>query len=527
MSSHHPDTHVQTDAQPFISMQDVSLRLYGRELFQHTCWEILSHQHWAVTGPNGSGKSVLMKAICGQVPVIKGKIAYHFAANGALAHKHVAHVCFDVRARAANRESLFYQARWNIGAHARVLSVSDYLSERHVLRINPFQVLQEPVGQTGFAAHRRQVIDLLDIRHLLSRELNQLSNGERRKVTIARALLKKPRLLILDNPFAGLDSHFRAKFQDIVRRLTREQLRIVVVTARPGEIPPDITHVLSVRDCRVVAQGPRETILKHAANPSLPSRAPAPDLESDPIAREGRDGAVLVRMRDVDVSYGDTPILSGINWTVRQDDHWALLGPNGSGKTTLLSLIMGDHPQAYANDIALFGKRRGSGESIWQIKKRIGWVSPELHMYYPKQISCLSVACSGFFDSVGLFSKCSAQQQQVALSWMQRLGVEHRADQLFSRISEGEQRLVLLARALVKQPLLLVLDEPCQGLDGPNRRRICQVVDAIGSRLDTSLIYVTHDTDELPGIITHTMHLDNGKTAFAGRIEDYAPLRPS
>jgi molybdate transport system ATP-binding protein len=524
MSSRQRHAHGQADAQPFISMQDVSLRLYGRVLFEHTCWEILNHQHWAVTGPNGSGKSVLMKAICGQVPVIKGKITYHFSANGALAHKHVALVSFDTRTQPVSRESLFYQARWNVGAHERVLSVSDYLSEGHVLRINPFQVLQEPVGQAGFAAHRKQVIDLLDIRPLLSRELIQLSNGERRKVTIARALLKKPRLLILDNPFAGLDSHFRAKFQDIVRRLTREQLRIVVVTARPDEIPPDITHVLSVRDCRVVAQGPREAILEQ---PSLPPRDLALDLERGPIAGEGSDDAVLVRMRDVDVSYGDKPILSDINWTVRRGDHWALLGPNGSGKTTLLSLIMGDHPQAYANDIALFGKRRGSGESIWQIKKRIGWVSPELHMYYPKQISCLRVSCSGFFDSVGLFSKCSAQQRQAALSWMRRLGIEHRADQLFSKISEGEQRLVLLARALVKQPLLLVLDEPCQGLDAPNRQQICRVVDAIGGQMDTTVIYVTHDTDELPQIITHAMHLDGGKTAFAGRIQDRTGAQPS
>jgi molybdate transport system ATP-binding protein len=205
-------------------------------------------------------------------------------------------------------------------------------------------------------------------------------------------------------------------------------------------------------------------------------------------------------------------------------DHWALLGPNGSGKTTLLSLILGDHPQAYANDISLFGQRRGSGESIWQIKQRIGWVSPELQLYYTKQIPCQDVVCSGFFDSIGLFSKCSAQRRQEALSWMQRLGVAHHRDKPFSEVSEGEQRIILLARALVKRPLLLVLDEPCQGLDVHNRRRIRQIVDVASSQLDTSTIYVTHDTDELPRIITHLIRLDGGETAYVGRIRDAPPV---
>jgi molybdate transport system ATP-binding protein len=223
-------------------------------------------------------------------------------------------------------------------------------------------------------------------------------------------------------------------------------------------------------------------------------------------------------MENVNVSYNGTPILKHIHWTVRGGEHWALLGPNGSGKTTLLSLILGDNPQAYANQITLFGRRRGSGESIWEIKKHVGWVSPELHLYYPKRGSCLDVVCSGLFDSVGLYHACSSGHREVARSWMRRLGLPDYADAAFAGLSEGEQRMVLIARALVKRPSLLVLDEPCQGLDAGHRDRVLHIIDAAGQHLGTSVIYVTHNTGELPKLITHVMRLSRGQIVEQGRI---------
>jgi molybdate transport system ATP-binding protein len=220
---------------------------------------------------------------------------------------------------------------------------------------------------------------------------------------------------------------------------------------------------------------------------------------------------VLVRMKSVSVAYNGTKVLQQICWTVRENEQWALLGPNGAGKTTLLSLIMGDNPQAYANDITLFGRRRGSGESIWEIKQHIGWVAPELQLYYPGGATCLDVVCSGFFDSIGLYRQCSSNQREAAMSWMQWLGLSERAKTVFEQISEGEQRLALIARALVKSPALLILDEPCQGLDESNRDRVLQAIDQAGSRLNTSMIYVTHRADELPKSITHILRLNEGR----------------
>lgn len=216
-------------------------------------------------------------------------------------------------------------------------------------------------------------------------------------------------------------------------------------------------------------------------------------------------------MNNVTVSYNGTPVLRQVNWTVRENERWALLGPNGAGKTTLLSLILADNPQAYASDITLFGKRRGTGESIWEIKQNIGWVAPELQLYYPRGATCWDVVCSGWFDSVGLYRECSPQQREAALSWLRRFDLAARAETAFDQVSEGEQRLALLARALVKSPALLVLDEPCQGLDAGNRDRVLQAIEGIGSRPNASMIYVTHRADELPQSITHVLRLNEGR----------------
>jgi molybdate transport system ATP-binding protein len=217
----------------------------------------------------------------------------------------------------------------------------------------------------------------------------------------------------------------------------------------------------------------------------------------------------------VRVSYDGTPVLRGIDWTVREGERWALLGPNGAGKTTLLSLILGDNPQAYANQIALFGRQRGSGESIWEIKRRIGWVAPELHLYYPIAATGFDVVCSGFFDSVGLYRRCSPQQRDEARAWMARLSIAGCAEAAFRQLSEGEQRMVLVARALVKRPQLLVLDEPCQGLDTRNRDRVLEAVDSVGN---IGMIYVTHEADEMPKTITHVIRLEAGRVISKGAL---------
>jgi len=494
-------------AEPFISLNNISIRLQEQILFKDLTWEILSDQHWAVIGPNGSGKSTLMQAICGDLPVVRGNIVYHFAQRdkNTAPDKQIAYVNFESQRRVLGSEP-FYQERWNIGVEEDALAVSEFLSERSVNSINAFQIVEHR-ADPGFAARQREVIEQLELGELLERNVVQLSNGERRKVLIARALLKNPRLLILDNPFNGLDERFRKKLAENLDNLMCGELRVIIVATSRDELPRGITHILSVRDNHVVAQGTCETIPTNGrgsnALTNLTNNAAHPNVQPDPSRK------ILVQMQNVNVSYNGTPILHGINWVVRENERWALLGPNGAGKTTLLSLILADNPQAYANDITLFGKRRGSGESIWEIKQNIGWVAPELQLYYPRNATVLDVACSGWFDSVGLYRECSAEQRAVAEKWLGEFGMSERADIALEKISEGEQRLALLARAMVKEPTLLVLDEPCQGLDAENRDRVLEAVDHVSVR--ASMIYVTHRADEIPSSITHTLRLNEGR----------------
>ena len=214
------------------------------------------------------------------------------------------------------------------------------------------------------------------------------------------------------------------------------------------------------------------------------------------------DYEYVLRMNSVNVRYGCRSIVSDVSWEVRKGECWALLGENGSGKSTLLSLVCGDNPQAYANDITLFDRRRGSGESIWDIKKRIGYLSPDMHTYYLEDIPCIKVVASGFFDSIGLSKECTEAQYGTAMQWMRLFHAEHLAERPFVRISYGEQRLILLVRAFVKSPELMILDEPLHGLDAGKKKLATDIIQEYCSDPDVSLIYVTHYKDEIPPCVT-------------------------
>ena len=216
-------------------------------------------------------------------------------------------------------------------------------------------------------------------------------------------------------------------------------------------------------------------------------------------------------MKNTTVRYGGHAVLDHINWTVRRGENWAVLGPNGWGKSKLLELITGDNVQGYANEIRLFGRRKGSGETIWEIKEKLNMVSAEFQMRYQKRIPAYDVICSGFFDSIGLYESCTEEQHRAARGWLSLLKMEDLSAKRFDHLSHGQQRLILLARAMVKSPLLMILDEPCDGLDYANRRKVLEFVEFIGSQTATDLIYVTHHKDEMPACITHTLMLDRGR----------------
>jgi molybdate transport system ATP-binding protein len=482
-------------SQSVLVLDDITIRVRDTFLFSGTHWTIEKSQQWAIIGPNGAGKTTLAAAIAGELPIVAGKISYPQFISPP---DQVSYISFESHQRLIANEEALDAARYFSKKIDSLTTTRDVISADFL----------DPAGTGG--REITGVLAGLEIEALLDRPIRFLSTGEIRKVLIARALAKSPNLLILDEPFEGLDTQSRDRLTEIIDELINRGTQIVLVTHRLTEIVPGITHVLGVSDGQIVFRGKREKILAdktlkklYPAMPmnltTLPSR---PDAEKNQKKYHLKQ---LISLRGVDVKYGQTLVLDNLSWTLNAGENWAVFGPNGSGKSTLMSLIAGDNHQAYSNQIYLFGKRRGSGESIWEIKQKIGLISSEFQIRYRKAITTYEVVLSGFFDSVGLYRHSSPTQQEIARQWMVLLRIGDQADRRFNTLSYGQQRLALLARAMVKSPLLLILDEPCQGLDRPTRRVMMALLDYIGRRTPTSIIYVSHHQQERPACITHVL----------------------
>ena len=396
--------------------------------------DIRKGEQVALVGPNGSGKSRLAAAFAGR--------------SGAK------YITFRDSYGSYGDRSFFMQQRWNL-----------------------FTLEGDPPS-----AGEQLLIALFGLEAVLDKPLVTLSSGELRKFQLTRALLGGPEILVIDNPYIGLDPRTRALLTRLLAALAATTT-LLLVLSRVAEIPPFITHVIPVAD----GQAGRKVPLGEYLDTVLP---PA-----------------VIRMRGVTIRYGERVILDGLDWTVRQGEHWVLTGANGSGKTTLLSLICADNPMAYACDIELFGRPRGSGETIWDIKRGIGFVSPELHRAFQVDAPVLDIVTSGLFDTEGLYRHPSLEQYACARRWMAEFGIEPWAERPFLQLSSGEQRLCLLARAFVKDPPLYVLDEPLHGLDEPQRRRVKALLDRFCGAPGKTLLMVTHYPEEYPACIDHSLTL--------------------
>jgi molybdate transport system ATP-binding protein len=356
---------------------------------------------------------------------------------------------------------------------------------------------------------------MFELHPVLDKYIISLSSGELRKFQLTRTLLSAPRVLILDNPFIGLDAKTRDLLSGLLERLTQiTELTVILILSKYDDIPEFITHVLPVKDMRILPKQTREefmhTIGTHET--ALPNdmaewikTLPPKDISS--ISFYPQDGGEILNLHDVSIRYGNRTILKDVNWCVREGEKWALHGQNGAGKSTLLSLVCADNPQSYACNIHLFGHKRGTGESIWQIKRHIGYVSPEMHRAYMRDLPAIDIVASGLSDSVGLYCRPRPEQREICCHWMQVFGISDIQDKTFLKLSSGEQRLCLLARAFVKDPELLILDEPLHGLDIRNRERVREIINIFCQRPHKTMIMVTHYKEELPDCITHSMEL--------------------
>ena len=317
--------------------------------------------------------------------------------------------------------------------------------------------------------------------------------------------MKEPSVLILDNPFIGLDAASRQLLDDMLKMLCQKRgLQVILGLSQLKDLPEWIDHILPISGMECLESRTRKDFLSdHELQNIL-----FPDifcgevsLPAGKMLTEDHPYTEVLNMEKVHITYSGITILKDLDWTVNRGEKWALLGGNGSGKSTLLSLVCGDNPQAYANKMSLFGRRRGTGESIWEIKRHIGYLSADMHAYYMEDIPCLKVVSSGFYDSIGLFRPCSEEQYRTAMDWMKVFHADYLADRSFVKISYGEQRLVLLVRAFIKNPELLILDEPLHGLDSGKKCLAYKIIEKFCSDPDRTLIYVSHYKDEIPRIV--------------------------
>lgn len=454
--------------------------------------QIAKGEHVAIVGPNGAGKSLLVDTITGRYPLLMNEVVYDFSpSESKMVCDNIKYITFR-DSYGDSDATYYYQQRWN--AH----DIDDTPMVRDLLPEGKNKELKDAL------------YDLFGIEAMLDKHIILLSSGELRKFQLTKTLLSGPRVLIMDNPFIGLDAKTRDLLQVLLRKLTElTDLQVILVLSKTDDIPDFITHVIPVenRHC-----GRKITLREYLEfRPAVPARVLSDEkrrrILSLPYADNLYHAEHIVDLNKVSIRYGDRTILKDLDWTVKCGEKWALSGDNGSGKSTLLSLVCADNPQSYACDITLFGKKRGSGESIWEIKRHIGYVSPEMHRAYLKNLPVIDIVASGLHDSIGLYKKMKEEERAVCEWWMDIFGIADLKDRNFLQLSSGEQRMALLARAFVKDPELLILDEPLHGLDMRNRRLVKDIIEAFCEREDKTMIMVTHYREELPSNITDSLYL--------------------
>ena len=432
----------------------------------------------AIVGRNGSGKTQYVEQL-----------------RKKLASDRVRYIAFS-DSYGPNVDNQYYlQLRWNQhDIDHETPTVGDLLHSAYLL-----------AGEdTEERRHmKEQLYKLFHMDDFLDKYIITLSSGELRKFQLTKTLFANPKWLIMENPFIGLDAETREQLKELLYLLgTKRDMEIILVLAKTDDIPEYATDILEIDH-----NGKHRSYVTYESYKAVLPQEKQEAILSLPYTDNNYNCHRVVEMHHVSIRYGERTILRDLDWTILNGERWALSGQNGSGKSTLLSLICADNPQSYACDITLFDRPRGSGETIWDIKRHIGYVSPEMHRSYKRNLPAIRIVASGLMDSIGLYAVPDKKDYDKCRWWLDIFGIAHLAERPFLQLSSGEQRLVLLARAFVKDPQLLILDEPLHGLDLWNRRLAKDVIETFCQRQGKTLIMVTHYQEELPNVITHQLYL--------------------
>lgn len=475
-------------SEPFVRISNMTLRYQQNLVLSALNWKIYPGENWLLGGLSGSGKTSLMKAIAG-LERYEGAIHINFDTTSALPSKvHFVSSWFQFTNLDGER-NFYYQQRYNKQQRNDTLTVSAELTRYAKEENLDIQDLQP-------------YLEIFEFSNFKETQLIELSSGENKKLQLIKALWLRPQLLIIDQPYSGLDSLSRRNLNQMLDHLNSVGVHLILIS-NDVEIPNCINRFAEIKDGELIICNSKDEISKEEIRikKGLPSfLKEVPNFSNE----------LFVYMNGVNVKYGKKQVLHNITWKVKAGDKWLLQGHNGSGKSTLLSLINGDHPQAYSSDLYLFGKKRGSGESIWEIKENLGIISPELHWYFDDTAKVWQAVASGFFDSVGLYKDLTYEKQRRIDEVLEFFDLKAYKNNLLNTLPLGKQRLTLLARTIIKNPKLLILDEPCQGLDNAQTQYFNDVIDELCAYGKT-LIYVGHFESQRPKCIDNIITLEKGR----------------
>jgi len=468
-------------------------------------WTVRPGEHWLISGNSGAGKSTLIQALSGACHLSEGTLSFPALEQaGASTYetrtRYLRVVSFRNDAGVFDPSTHFYQQRFNSFAADGTLRVAEFL---------------QAVGFNEREPAHRALIEQMGLTALLPSECVKLSSGQSRRLLLAKALVQEPELLVLDNPYLGLDVPGRQDFNEFLDRLVASGEIHLILASTGREWPSCMTHRLHLDGCEITAAGPLSGFGETAVD-SIDANVSGPALDAlrDCFPSPKEVGGVLFDLSHVDVRYGSATVLNDVTWQVRRGEKWTLLGDNGAGKSTLLALLFGDHPQAYANQIHVYGHRRGPGQSIWEVKQHTGFTSSELHQSFAAKVSCAEAVRLGLFDDVYRRDEVTAEEQQRMDLLFEYFDIVALKARPFHAVSTGEQRLVLLIRALAKNPVLLLLDEPFQGFDDIAVRRARRLLSEVLGP-EHSVVFITHYPEEIPEGVDRLATLVSGELSLS------------
>lgn len=482
---------------PIIQTSNLNFQ-YDKPILEDFNWEISSGECWMLGGLSGSGKTTLAKIISGEIKNFEGKVEVSFNEDSELPKKVLYVSNWFQFSNLDGDRNFYYQQRYNQIAKNDTLTVFAELNHFGKEESLDFGTLESYLKPFGFENFKNQ-------------QLIELSSGEHKKLQLLKALWLKPQVLIIDQPYTGLDVKSRQFLNQAFDNLIQENVTLILIN-NDDEYPEGVQYFVEIENGRLVYRNSPKDFSK--GEERIPKSLPFFLQNNQESERES-----LIKLENINIFYGEKQVLKNIDWEVNSGEQWLLQGHNGSGKSTLLSLLNGDHPQAYANEIYLFGKKRGSGESIWDIKEKIGMISPELHWYFDMNANVGQTIASGFFDSMSLYQKLSFDQQQQLEQILYFFDLKDDKKKKLNTLPLGKQRVALLARTLIRKPKLLILDEPCQGMDNEQTKYFNQVIDDLASQ-GQSLIYVGHFESQLPKKLSHKFVLENGTTKIKTKIKE-------